>query len=192
MKKIIIAILILLHAVSGQLFAQSNSVLTRKNTKESDKTYSPYFYVANAAKGTEPMPLKATNAIVNIAGVIADVKVMQQYVNTGKTALEAKYIFPGSTRAAVYAMKMIVGSRTINAVVKERQKARQEYEQAKTEGKTTSLLEEERPNVFSMNVANILPGDTISVELSYTEMLESTDGIYEFVNPIGRLKHFGI
>ena len=183
MKKIIIAILILLYAVSGQLFAQSNSVLTRKNTKESDKTYSPYFYVANAAKGTEPMPLKATKAIVNIAGVIADVKVIQQYVNTGKTALEAKYIFPGSTRAAVYAMKMIVGSRTINAVVKERQKARQEYEQAKTEGKTTSLLEEERPNVFSMNVANILPGDTISVELSYTEMLESTDGIYEFVYP---------
>ena len=177
--------LVMLCALLGKLFAQNNEVLTRKQPSivSKNKSYSPYFFVQNAEKGTDQMPLKSTYATVNIAGVIADVKVVQQYINTGKTVLEAKYIFPGSTRAAVYAMKMNIGSRVLNAVIKERAKAKQEYEQAKNEGKTASLLEQERPNVFSMNVANILPGDTISVELSYTEMLESTDGTYEFVYP---------
>jgi len=185
MKSLLIILLVMLCASLGQLFAQNNEVLTRKQpAKESkDKTYSPYFFVQNTEKGTDQMPLKINKVVVDIAGVIADVKITQQYINTGKTVLEAKYVFPGSTRAAVYAMKMTIGSRVLNAVIKERAKARQEYDQAKTEGKTASLLEQERPNVFSMNVANILPGDTISVELSYTEMLESTDGTYEFVYP---------
>ncbi|HBZ55884.1 MAG TPA: trypsin, partial [Syntrophobacteraceae bacterium] len=57
------------------------------------------------------------------------------------------------------------------------------YEQAKKEGKSASLLEQQRPNVFQMNVANILPGDEIKTELSYTELLTPTDGVYEFVYP---------
>lgn len=185
MKPHIIIIMVISFVLPSLSIAQNNAVLIRKTTlpNSEDKTYSPYFYVENAEKGSEPMPLKATYAKVNIAGVIADVKIVQQYVNTGKTALEAKYIFPGSTRAAVYAMQMKIGNRILNAQIKERQKARQDYEQAKTEGKTASLLEQERPNVFSMNVANILPGDTIAVELTYTEMLESTNGTYQFVYP---------
>jgi Ca-activated chloride channel family protein len=80
-------------------------------------------------------------------------------------------------------MTMTIGNRTIFAQIRERQQARQEYEQAKQEGKTASLLEQERPNVFQMNVANILPGDNIKVELKYTELLVPTDGVYEFVYP---------
>src|SRR5262249_806963 len=67
--------------------------------------------------------------------------------------------------------------------VKEREEAKQEYETAKKEGKTASLLEEERPNVFTMSVANILPKDRIQVELKYTELLVPTDGVYEMVYP---------
>ena len=65
----------------------------------------------------------------------------------------------------------------------ERQKARETYEQAKKEGKTTSLLEQQRPNVFQMNVANILPGDEIKVELEYLELLQPENQVYEFVYP---------
>ncbi|OQX21508.1 MAG: trypsin, partial [Desulfobacteraceae bacterium IS3] len=116
-------------------------------------------------------------------GVIADVKVTQEYKNEGKQTIEAIYVFPASTRASVYGMKMTIGERTIVAKIQEKQKAREEYEQAKQEGKSASLLEQQRPNVFQMNVANILPGDLIKVEMSYTELLIPTDSVYEFVYP---------
>ena len=148
-----------------------------------DKTLSPYFFVNSDDPGTDRLPLKATKAEVFISGVIADVLVTQVYKNEGKKALEAIYIFPASTRAAVYGMKMTIGKRVIEAQIKKRDEARQEYEQARDAGKSASLLEQQRPNVFQMNVANIMPGDEIKVELKYTELLVPTDKIYEFVYP---------
>ena len=148
-----------------------------------DKTLSPYFMVKGAAKGVDALPLKNTSAKVNIAGVIADVAVTQTYVNTGAQTLECVYVFPGSTQAAVYGLSMRIGSRTIKAKIAERGKARAQYEQAKQEGKRASLLEQQRPNVFQMNVANITPGDTIEVELRYTELLVPENGDYQFVYP---------
>ncbi|MCE5242092.1 MAG: VWA domain-containing protein, partial [Desulfobacteraceae bacterium] len=72
---------------------------------------------------------------------------------------------------------------TIVAEIKKREEARQDYEKAKQEGKSASLLEQQRPNVFQMNVANIMPGDEIRTELRYTELLIPTDGVYEFAYP---------
>jgi Ca-activated chloride channel family protein len=152
--------------------------------KESDnKTLSPYFFVKSDDPSVDRLPLKSTSAAATISGVIADVKVTQLYQNEGSHALEAIYIFPASTRAAVYAMKMTIGERTIHAKIKKRDEARQEYEQAKQQGKSASLLEQQRPNVFQMNVANIMPGDLVRVEMSYTELLVPTDKVYEFIYP---------
>ena len=127
--------------------------------------------------------MKTTSAQVNISGVIADVLVTQVYKNEGKQPLEAIYIFPASTRAAVYGMKMTIGKRVIEAEIQKREEARRTYEQALNQGKTASLLEQQRPNVFQMNVANIMPGDEIKVELKYTELLVPTDRVYQFVYP---------
>ena len=148
-----------------------------------DKTLSPYFFIESEYSETETLPLKSTSADVNIAGVIADVLIIQVYKNQGNSPIEAIYIFPGSTRAAVYGMKMTIGERIIEATIEERNKARQDYEEAKQTGQTASLLEQQRPNVFQMNVANILPDDEIVVELRYTELLIPEEGIYEFVFP---------
>jgi Ca-activated chloride channel family protein len=148
-----------------------------------DKTLSPYFFIKSDHPGTDQLPLKATSAEVNIAGVIADVKVKQVYKNSGLSVIEAIYVFPASTKAAVNGMKMTIGERTIVAKIERKDKARQEYEAARQAGKSVSLLEQQRPNVFQMNVANILPGDEIIVELNYTELLIPEDGIYEFVYP---------
>lgn len=148
-----------------------------------DKTLSPYFFVKSDNPNLDQLPLKATSAEVNIAGVIADVSVVQEYANEGKNPIEAIYVFPASTRAAVYSMKMTIGERTIIAKIAEREQARRDYEAARQQGKSASLLEQERPNVFQMNVANIMPGDRIRVELRYTELLIPEDGIYEFVYP---------
>jgi Ca-activated chloride channel homolog len=148
-----------------------------------DRTLSPYFAIEGAADGIARLPLESTNADVRIAGVIADVVVTQAYRNDGTRPINARYVFPASTRAAVYGMKMTIGQRVIEARIREREAARAEYEEARKSGKTASLLEEDRPNVFSMNVANILPGDHIQVELRYTELLVPTAGVYELVYP---------
>lgn len=150
---------------------------------DADRTLSPYFFVKSDDPELDQLPLKSTSADVDIAGVIAEVRVTQVYKNEGKKPIEAVYVFPGSTRAAVHSLKMTIGERTIVAKIRKREEARKEYEKAKAEGKTASLLEQQRPNVFQMNVANILPGDLIHVELGYTELLVPTDGIYEFVYP---------
>ena len=148
-----------------------------------DKTLSPYFFVAGGDPSLDPLPLKQTSVDVAISGVIADVTVTQVYENRGARPLHARYVFPASTRAAVYGLVMTVGNVRTVAKIKEREQAQQEFETAKREGKSASLLEQSRPNVFSMQVANVLPGDTIAVELKYTELLVPTDGVYEFVYP---------
>jgi Ca-activated chloride channel family protein len=164
------------------LFMNTTSLLGQLEKKD-DKTLSPYFFVKSENPDIDQLPLESTNAEVNISGIVANVKVIQVYKNTGKTALEAIYVFPASTRAAVYAMKMKIGEREINAVIQERDEARASYEKAIKEGKTAALLEQQRPNVFQMNVGNILPGDLIKAELSYTEIIVPTEGIYQFVYP---------
>ena len=148
-----------------------------------DRTLAPFFFVDTDDPSVDQLPLKSVAAQVHIAGVIADVTIEQVYRNEGTRPLEAIYIFPASTRAAVYGMVMHTGDREIIAEIREREEARREYEEAREQGQTASLLEQERPNVFKMNVANILPGDSIAVRLSYTELLVPTEKQYEFVLP---------
>ncbi len=147
-----------------------------------DKTLSPYFFVQGDPQ-VDRLPLKDTRVEINISGVIADVKVLQIYRNEGSRPINASYVFPASTRAAVYAMHMRIGDQVIVAKIKEREKAKQDFDKAKQEGKSASLLEQNRPNVFSMSLANVMPGDQIEIELRYTELLVPTDGIYEVVFP---------
>ncbi len=168
--------------MTALLFALLFSPIWSQTTHD-DKTLAPYFRVIGGEAGVDQLPLQSTKASVNIAGVIADVTITQVYKNDGKKPLEAIYVFPTSTRAAVYDMVMIIGNRTIQAEIKERNQAQQEYQEAKAAGKRASLLEQERPNVFQMNVANIQAGDEIKVVLKYTEMLMPEKGVYEFVYP---------
>ena len=152
-------------------------------TDNPDVSLSPYFQVNGAEAGVDALPLKSTQVDAVIAGVIAEVRVVQTYENDGSTPLEARYIFPASTRAAVHGMTMTVGERRIEAQIKEKEEARKTYETAKREGKTASLLESHRGNVFEMNIANILPGDTVTVELRYNELITPDEGQYEWIFP---------
>jgi Ca-activated chloride channel family protein len=147
-----------------------------------DKTLSPYFFV-QGDPDVDHLPLKSTGVQIDVSGVIADVKVLQTYQNQGSRPINARYVFPASTRAAVYSMRMRIGDQLIVAKIKEREKAQRDFDRARRAGKSASLLEHNRPNVFSMSLANIMPGDQIEIELSYTELLVPTDGIYEVVFP---------
>ena len=176
-----------LAAIAGIVYLVLCGVWPLTASADEDETRlkpaSPYFFVDSADPAIDRLPLKSTQVDVRISGVIADVTVTQHYANQGRRPLEARYVFPGGTRAAVHAMSVRLGDRLLTADIREKQQARIAYEAAKTEGKTAALLEQHRPNVFQMNVANILPGDDVAVELRYTELIVPEDGRYRFVFP---------
>jgi Ca-activated chloride channel homolog len=129
-------------------------------------------------------PLKQTNVRAEISGFMSRVVVTQEFENPFKEKIEAVYTFPLPQNAAVDDMTMIVGERTVRGRILRREEAQAVYEAAKTAGQTTSLLNQERSNIFTQSVANILPGEQIKITISYVETLKYEAGSYEFVFPM--------
>jgi Ca-activated chloride channel family protein len=129
-------------------------------------------------------PLKHTDVRGAISGFLARVTVTQIFENSAANPIEAVYTLPLPQNAAVDDMTIQVGDRTIRGVIKKREEARAIYEQAKATGHVAALLDQERPNIFSQAIANIMPGEQVSVTISYSETLQYADGGYEFVFPM--------
>ena len=129
-------------------------------------------------------PLKHTDVKAQISGFLSRVTVTQEFENPFKEKIEAVYTFPLPQNAAVDDMTMLVGDRTVRGKILRREEAQAVYEAAKNNGQTASLLEQERPNIFTQSVANILPGEQIKITISYVETLKYEDGSYEFVFPM--------
>src|ERR1044072_2091531 len=172
----------LFFALLAVVFAFTTVVAQEQEKQPEDKTLAPYFVVTGDPT-VDHLPLKDTRVDISVSGVIADVKVRQIYRNEGGRPIKASYVFSASTRAAVYSMRMQIGDEIIVAKIKEREQAKQEFEKAKEEGKSASLLEQQRPNVFTMSLANIMPQEQVEIELRYTELLVPTDNVYELVFP---------
>lgn len=137
------------------------------------------------AKGSEKVfPLKHTEVGAVIAGNVARVEVIQSFENPFTTPLEAVYVFPLSDESAVDEMEIRIGDKIIKGSIKKREEAQEIYEQAKKEGRTAGLLEQERDNIFTQSLANILPGEQINVTIRYTDSLKFDAGSYEFVFPM--------
>lgn len=156
---------------------------TETGGEEEDVTLAPYFFIEGADPETDHLPLKGTEVVTDINGTIAETYVTQIYANEGEHPLNASYVFPASIKVSVHGMEMQIGDQRVTAVIREKEEAVQEYEEAKSEGKSASLLEEKRSNVFTMDVANIMPGDQIRIQLHYTELLGTTEGVSQFVFP---------
>jgi len=139
-----------------------------------DKTGSP----------TALCPLKHTDVKASISGFLARVAVTQQFGNTSTEKIEAVYTFPLPQNAAVDDMTITVGSRTVRGQIKRREEAQAIYEAARAAGHVAGLLDQERPNIFTQSVANIMPGEQVTVRISYVETLRYADGAYEFVFPM--------
>lgn len=160
------------------------ALLTNAFGQEAPEGELPYFQIDGKPASIERLPLKSVDASIEIVGTLAQVELVQTYANVGTEAIEAVYVFPGSNRAAVSSLEIRVGDRLVKAVIQEKVKAQQTYDAAKAEGKTASLLVQHRPNVFQMNLANILPGDVIEVTLCYTEWVVREKSEYRFSLPL--------
>ncbi len=132
----------------------------------------------------EPCPLKHTSVRAEITGFVARVNVTQEFVNPTQEKIEALYKFPLPPGSAVDAMTMLVGDRKILGKIKRREEARQIYNDARARGQLASLLDQERPNIFTQSVTNIAAGQTVKIMISYVEPLKYEDAAYEFRFPM--------
>lgn len=130
-----------------------------------------------------PCELKDTVASGEVSGRLLRMNIRQTFFNRHDVPIEAVYTFPMSHNAGIDRMRMVIGDRIVEGEVKERKAAREVYEAARDSGRIASLLEQERPNIFTQSVANILPGATVIVEISYVEMLQPRDGVFELQFP---------
>ncbi len=141
-------------------------------------------YVESPSGEKLVFPLKHTEVQAKIAGNLSRVEVTQSFENPFTQPLEAIYIFPLPDEAAVDNMEIKIGDRIIKGNIKQREEAQQIYQQAKREGRTAGLLEQERDNIFTQSLANIQPGEQIDVRIRYTDSLKFEGGNYEFVFPM--------
>jgi pSer/pThr/pTyr-binding forkhead associated (FHA) protein/Mg-chelatase subunit ChlD len=130
------------------------------------------------------LPLERTEVRGSVTGAVADITVRQVFRNDIEVPIEAVYLFPLPHEASVYRLQFRIADRVVQGVVKEKAEARRVYEQARAEGRAATLLEEEKPALFSLSVANVAPGVTIEVELGYQEVLAYDDGRWRFVFPM--------
>ena len=121
--------------------------------------------------GQGPLPLKAMDVKARITGLLFDLDVTQTFVNTHKEPIEAVYTFPLPPRAAVSGFSMKIGEHLVIGELKERGVARRSYKQALAAGKRASLAEEDRPNLFSLSVGNLMPGDCAEVSFRLNGIL---------------------
>jgi Ca-activated chloride channel homolog len=129
-------------------------------------------------------PLKRTDVKADISGFLVRATVTQEFENTADHKIEAVYTFPLPQNAAVDDMTMLVGGRTVKGKIKKREEAKQIYEDARRNGNVASLLDQERPNIFTQSVTNIMPGEKVKIVISYVETLKYENGNYEFVFPM--------
>ncbi|NES64908.1 MAG: after-VIT domain-containing protein [Okeania sp. SIO2D1] len=129
-------------------------------------------------------PLKHTEVKAKIAGNLSRVEVTQQFENPFTEPLEATYVFPLPDEAAVDEMEIKIGDRLIKGNIKKREEAKKIYQQAKQQGRTAGLLEQQRDNIFTQSLANIKPGEKIDVIIRYTDSLKFEGGDYEFAFPM--------
>jgi Ca-activated chloride channel homolog len=133
---------------------------------------------------SEGCPLEHTSVKAEISGFVSQVTVTQVFHNPRKDKIETVYTFPLPGDAAVNDMVMRVGDRVVRGEIKKREEARQVYERARDRGQVASLLDQERPNIFTQSVANIMPGQKVEITITYVEMLPYEDGAFKFVFPM--------
>ncbi len=139
---------------------------------------------ANVDGKTIHFPVLRTDIRAKVQGDLATVTVIQTFANPTSVPLNATYLFPLNTNAAVHAMTMEVGDEIIQAQIQRIEKARKTFEKAKKQGKAASLLIQHRPNMFTQQIANLMPGLPVKVTLVYDQIVPRVDGNYELVVPL--------
>ncbi|SIQ25813.1 Ca-activated chloride channel family protein [Rhizobium sp. RU20A] len=196
MGLVLVALLACIVMVGG-LATKSRAETAVPTVAETTSVTEPAGYVRPNDMGTgallfpsrEPgyfveAPRLSTDVAIDVSGPVIRTRVTQRFLNPSKGWVEGTYVFPLPEDSAVDTLKMQIGERFIAGEIKPREEARQVYEQAKAEGKKAALLEQQRPNIFTNQVANIGPGETIVVQIEYQSATKQSDGLYSLRFPM--------
>src|SRR5690606_29810635 len=181
--------LVLLIAVTATVIAAVARAVPHAAPQEFNETFSPTevqtgtLLFKDAQGRFAPALHHESEADVVITGMLAKVVLRQRFENTGSEWLEGVYVFPLGETAAVSRMVMEVGERRLVGEIRERQEAAQIYQQAQREGRRAALTEQERPNLFTQSVANIGPGEVVTIELHFHEMVTFRDNAFSWRLP---------
>jgi Ca-activated chloride channel family protein len=143
-----------------------------------------------SGRGLIPLPLSGTEVELAVTGMIIHGRLTQHFHNPTDQTIEAIYVFPLPERAAVHFMEIRIGERRIVSEIQEKQEARRTYEWAKESGRKAALVNQRRPNLFTTEVANINPGESISVVLEYLEEADYSDGLFALRFPLTSTPRF--
>ncbi|HEX8165640.1 MAG TPA: marine proteobacterial sortase target protein [Beijerinckiaceae bacterium] len=140
-------------------------------------------------RSTEPdrfveAPRLGTDVDLTISGPTARARVTQVFHNPTAGFVEAVYVYPLPEGGAVDTLRMVIGDRIVVGDIRERREARAIYEEAKAAGRKATLLEQERPNLFTNAVANIGPGETVLVQIEYQEPVRQSAGVFSLRVPL--------
>ncbi len=184
-RKLFLNFVVVLAASAAILVvnAARGTLLTTVAAQTAD-TQGSLIAVDSNGKPKAQCPLRHTDVKAEISGFLSRVVVTQEFENPFKDKIEAVYTFPLPQNAAVDDMTMLVGDRTVRGKILRREEAEAVYEAAKSGGQVASLLNQERPNIFTQSIANILPGEQVKITISYVETLKYEDGAYEFMFPM--------
>ncbi len=154
------------------------------DVRPQDATQGSLWLREDSAARYAPAPTLDTDVSMDITGMLARVHVRQRFTNPGQSWAEGIYVFPLPELSAVDHMRLHIGERVIEGQIKERAAAKRTYERAKQAGKKTSLVEQERPNIFTTSLANIAPGESITVEIEYQQTVRYLDGAFRLRFPM--------
>jgi len=129
-------------------------------------------------------PMLKTDVDMRVTGFINRAHITQTFHNGSDDWVEGVYVFPLPENAAVDHMRIRIGERVIEGKIKERAEAKKIYEKAKAQGKRTSLLEQERPNMFTTSVANIGPHEEVKIEIEFQQSLRYDQGQFQLRFPL--------
>ena len=149
-----------------------------------DVTRGSLLFRTNQSGQFQPAPTLKTKVEMDVTGLITRGLVIQHFTNPGTEWVEGVYVFPLPESAAVDHLRIMIGERKIEGVIQERKQAKKTYMAARKQGHRASLLEQERPNMFTASVANIGPGETVSIEIEYQETLRFTQGRFHLRFPL--------
>lgn len=180
---IIVAVLASQKTLSATPSSISNGLSTGTTQAMDGETESGHILMKDENGTTQRALHLSTNVDIEVNGMIAKVRYTQHFRNDSDRWQEATYTFPLAENAAVNYMEMTIGERRIVGQIKELAEAKRIYEQAKSAGKRAALTEQQRPNMFTQKVANIAPGEQISVNLEYVQLAQYQDGIFSFRLP---------
>ncbi len=118
------------------------------------------------------VPLKGVNIHVKVSGAASETCVSQRYKNVERVPVEAVYSFPLEESSAVSGFEVEIGGKIIKGKIEERDKAFEEYDEAMAQGHGAFLVDQDRPNIFTASVGNLLPDQEAVVRLRYVSELE--------------------